>query len=1096
MASFDPLVVLAIIVAAQEPGKRKKFEEEYKRNVARRVATWTKNRTNQSCYEPQLQFEAHVAEYVTFLHGQTRPTRTTKTSNTVPKAKPLAPSIPIYGPKFTPPSFVEIHHRGGKISPEIAYLRPIHIVHPVYYPLLAKCPHCGSQDIAWDSWNGTGSREVHGVRREETALGYQLRHEACVPDEGGVGTKNRSFVTTNPAFWKKWEHWEIPRGIPYFLSRSAVTRELFDIIAEFRPSTTSGGLAENIKQLHLLEYHEHSLEYLQAYQESNFKPGTIAFPRPFIPFSAPTEEGYDDTPITDDLIRDVYMGFVERTRRGESSEYLRNLTPGICLSTDNTFKVAGKATVVDSSKARTKLMKGGILSMLNELNEIIAWRFCQSASPAEMFEVLLGIKKRCEELGVELPSMLVSDDCCKIEKEAHKAMPDLQICLDVYHFMMRYLAAVLNGTQNPRRGAVAADIRNAVLKKSAAKGAPAEYWPKEVQEAKMVDVYNRYSRMGGVWSAAAHAVHAAQLKHLRKGCLSRLRQDIASDGSRIEGSHKGWNGIQRAVASGLELQASLCHDFVLRRNLRIAFSRKPGTAGSHEFVRAGFGSHHTRLVNQTAILSNDLHAAARPGSSVPIESIRPTLRDVQSGEEFGLVTSNYSDTFGGLLAIKTEDEEDKILAEVLDTTTDPELVLAEFGIDPALLQQPEIPQHSTPAAPLSPAQLEASDSVRPSTKRKETDTPALTDPHTPADTADEIPQSKKPRLSGDMTISNMPSTAKPVHPFFASSSSGSAASPMNSLPNPSHPTIPASSHTSASLAPLAPTLADLRKPLPLPPTNAGLTDNPKALEICRGMEFFLFMDMRSKFGWKASSMTSKRWADAVGKYNERLLSSTPDAVAKSPRALIAKLGEVERMVLDRIATNDFTARTSGRDGFWKHHCSTIQLVKTQATGSGVSSEGKQPRKDAVCLRCNRVMYPGSSGSPENHKKGYCSDGFKQNTKNSGDNLAPWPQPAGIFTSGSEFHPFPFLLAIRTLYEKVIVEKNHESLTVEDEAFSLMINQPGRMVAVNGAVLFKLFPSYEIPAADGVPDSILVKHEEINYLRVDSLADTETSFSSQ
>jgi len=44
---------------------------------------------------------------------------------------------------------------------------------------------------------------------------------------------------------------------------------------------------------------------------------------------------------------------------------------GLCLSTDNTFKVAGKAMVVDTLKARTKIMKGGILSFINEFNEII-----------------------------------------------------------------------------------------------------------------------------------------------------------------------------------------------------------------------------------------------------------------------------------------------------------------------------------------------------------------------------------------------------------------------------------------------------------------------------------------------------------------------------------------------------------------------------------------------------------------------------------------------------------------------------------------------------------------------------------------------------
>jgi hypothetical protein len=70
----------------------------------------------------------------------------------------------------------------------------------------------------------------------------------------------------------------------------------------------------------------------------------------------------------------------------------------------------------------------------------------------------------------------------------------------------RYFATIINGLNNPYRAAVAADIRNAVLKVSASKDVPAQYWTKEEQEAKVRQVYEKYSQMGGVWSAAAHTV--------------------------------------------------------------------------------------------------------------------------------------------------------------------------------------------------------------------------------------------------------------------------------------------------------------------------------------------------------------------------------------------------------------------------------------------------------------------------------------------------------------------------------------------------------------------------------------------------------------
>ncbi|KAJ7097109.1 hypothetical protein B0H15DRAFT_773454, partial [Mycena belliarum] len=161
---------------------------------------------------PQLEWEANVAEYVTVLYQATKAPPTTKNSTKISRESPLKLSIPILGPKFIPPSFNDYRLRQtGKIEAKIAYLRPINIIHPLYYSNLRNCPHCGSSEARWDGWNGSGSREVHGLRREETALGYQLRHDKCAPDEGSSEPKQRSFATTNPLFWRKWEHWKIPR---------------------------------------------------------------------------------------------------------------------------------------------------------------------------------------------------------------------------------------------------------------------------------------------------------------------------------------------------------------------------------------------------------------------------------------------------------------------------------------------------------------------------------------------------------------------------------------------------------------------------------------------------------------------------------------------------------------------------------------------------------------------------------------------------------------------------------------------------------------------------------------------------------------------
>ena len=106
-------------------------------------------------------------------------------------------------------------------------------------------------------------------------------------------------------------------------------------------------------------------------------------------FSSPYDlEGYGDDSITDDLITDVFLEFSERTQKDESDSYMRTLTgrcvlftmktntdalQGKCISLDNTFQAAGKASVVDKQKTRSKVMKGGILTAINEISETLSW---------------------------------------------------------------------------------------------------------------------------------------------------------------------------------------------------------------------------------------------------------------------------------------------------------------------------------------------------------------------------------------------------------------------------------------------------------------------------------------------------------------------------------------------------------------------------------------------------------------------------------------------------------------------------------------------------------------------------------------------------
>ena len=181
-------------------------------------------------------------------------------------------------------------------------------------------------------------------------------------------------------------------------------------------------------------------------------------------------------------------------------------------------------------------------------------------------------------------------------------------------------------------------------------------------------------------------MHAEQLRHVEKGCLTRIRHDIAGDGSRIEGSHKGWNSLQRSFSCGLELFCALAHDFVLRRNIRIAHTQDTAVP----FEKSTLGSHHIRLTDHIARLWNQLLKTEKKASTnlKPL----PEMATVASDETFGLVVSKSVETFNGLLEIK--DEEENVFDLPQNNDLDADELLQVINIDPELRFHPLAPNVS------------------------------------------------------------------------------------------------------------------------------------------------------------------------------------------------------------------------------------------------------------------------------------------------------------------------------------------------------------------------------------------------------------------
>ena len=78
------------------------------------------------------------------------------------------------------------------------------------------------------------------------------------------------------------------------------------------------------------------------------------------------------------------------------------------------------------------------------------------------------------------------------------------------------MICVLGGTKNPYRAQVAEDISNAIIKTKAHDGIPARYWTQEEQEEKLVNAFEKWATVGGVWSAAAEKVRRVFLSRLQR----------------------------------------------------------------------------------------------------------------------------------------------------------------------------------------------------------------------------------------------------------------------------------------------------------------------------------------------------------------------------------------------------------------------------------------------------------------------------------------------------------------------------------------------------------------------------------------------------
>jgi hypothetical protein len=137
---------------------------------------------------------------------------------------------------------------------------------------------------------------------------------------------------------------------------------------------------------------------------------------------------------------------------------------------------------------------------------------------------------------------------------------------------------------------------------------------------------------------------------------------------------------------------ALRHDYVLQRNCRVAFASKD----SDTFTKLTYGSHHIRLMSHIAGLWNSMLAKEK-GKAIGVKQLLPLpqLPIFDSGKTFGLVESNYTTSFKGLIKVKEEPEDEDIKHLPLLNDDNIQALMQRLKIDSSLLQLPSSSGAST-----------------------------------------------------------------------------------------------------------------------------------------------------------------------------------------------------------------------------------------------------------------------------------------------------------------------------------------------------------------------------------------------------------------
>ena len=195
-----------------------------------------------------------------------------------------------------------------------------------------------------------------------------------------------------------------------------------------------------------------------------------------------------------------------------------------------------------------------VFIVIGEGGHILHWKFTRGESFEEVRDIFIQLKERLQARGV------VIDNCCKWKSSLTAIFPDVDIRLDLFHALQRFLKTVPVGA---RIGSDIAKEYGLVFRRPSDLGEKRNQMLKNLAGFELKWLTKRW-KGNIILNAEGRKALQTRKTHIERGCLSGLPvQCSTSDNERI---HRYLNAVLHTNRIGLDLAYQRCCRLFFRIN--------------------------------------------------------------------------------------------------------------------------------------------------------------------------------------------------------------------------------------------------------------------------------------------------------------------------------------------------------------------------------------------------------------------------------------------------------------------------------------------------------------------------------------------------